>query len=71
MMRREGGRVVKFTADALIETFGDQAYHKGLDMAVEALRSGDKLSCRELCQANIELMKRGYHKKPPEPPKPS
>jgi hypothetical protein len=53
-----------FTADSLIEAFGDQAYHKGVKMAVEALRSGDQASCRELAKANIKLLQRGYHKNP-------
>lgn len=51
-----------FTADSLVEVFGNQAYHKGLQMAIEALQAGDKQACRELSAANIELMKRGYHK---------
>jgi hypothetical protein len=55
-----------FTADSLIEAFGDQAYHKGLRMACEALQADDRGACRSLCQANLELMHRGYHKKPKE-----
>lgn len=53
-----------FTADSLIEAFGDQAYHKGVRMVVECLHVGDHESCRQLSQANIELLKRGYHKHP-------
>ena len=52
------------SADSLIETFGDQAYHKGLRMHFEALRADDIEASRALAQANIELMKRGFHKKP-------
>ena len=55
---------IAFTAESLIEVFGDQAYHKGIRMAVEALQSGDRLTARELATANIELIKRGYHKFP-------
>jgi hypothetical protein len=51
-----------FTAESLIEAFADQAYHKGVRMAVEALRSGDRAACRALAAANIELINRGYHK---------
>lgn len=53
-----------FSADDLIQTFGDQAYHKGVRMALEALCHGDPVACRALSQANIELIKRGYHKHP-------
>lgn len=51
------------TADSLIEAFGDDAYQKGLRMAVEALQAGDKDASRAISQANIELIRRGYHKK--------
>ncbi|MGH9665555.1 MAG: hypothetical protein ACRD9L_14110 [Bryobacteraceae bacterium] len=53
-----------FTADSLIQAFGDQAYHKGLRMTVEALQSDDMESCQALAKATRELMMRGYHKKP-------
>jgi hypothetical protein len=48
------------TADLLIKVFGDQAYHKGCDMVIESLKSGDAASSRALSRANIELLKRGY-----------
>lgn len=51
------------TADSLIEAFGDEAYQKGLTMAVESLQAGDKDASRAISQANIELIKRGYHKR--------
>jgi len=54
--------VTVFSADDLIQTFGEQAYHKGLKMAVEALRNGDRESSNRLARANLELIKRGYHK---------
>lgn len=57
---------VVFTADGLIAAFGDQAYHKGVWMAVECLQTGDLESCWTITSANIELLKRGYHKKPKE-----
>lgn len=56
-----------FTADSLIEVFGDQAYHKALRMVAEALQSEDRESCRQLSTAARELMRRGYHRKPEEP----
>lgn len=52
------------TADSLIEAFGDQAYHRGLRMAVEALQAGDREACRTLAAVNLELMRRGFHKNP-------
>jgi hypothetical protein len=58
-----------FTADSLIEAFGDQAYHKGLRMVVEALMAGERESCRALSVATRELMMRGYHKYPEAKPK--
>lgn len=54
-----------FSADDLIAVFGDQAYHKGVRMVVEALQIGDKEACHALAQANIELIRRGYHKHEP------
>jgi len=54
------------SADELIAVFGDQAYHQGVRMTVEALHAGDKEACRMLAQANIELLKRGYHKHEPD-----
>ncbi len=36
----------------------------GVKTAVEALRANDKEASRQLSQANIELLKLGYHKKP-------
>lgn len=53
-----------FTAQGLIDAFGDQAYHKGCAMTIEALRAADQASSRALAKANIELIKMGYHKKP-------
>jgi hypothetical protein len=53
-----------FTADALIQAFGDGAYHRGVEMVIVALQQGDADACRQLRDANIELMRRGYHKKP-------
>jgi hypothetical protein len=53
-----------FSAEDLVQVFGDQAYHKGVRMAIEALRSGDMESSRKLAAANLELMRRGYHKHP-------
>ncbi len=51
-----------FTADSLIEAFGDQAYHKGLRMVVESLQAGDRESCAAISTACRELMARRYHK---------
>lgn len=53
-----------FTLESLIEVFGDQAYHKGCRMAVEALRAGDREACRQISAAVLVLVARGYHKKP-------
>jgi hypothetical protein len=52
------------TADSLIERYGDQAYHEGVDIVVRALNSGDEaLSCR-VASAEFELIRRGYDKIP-------
>lgn len=51
-----------FTADLLIEKFGDQAYDKACRMATEALRAGDRETCRQLCGVGVELLRRGYNK---------
>ncbi|MGH9665768.1 MAG: hypothetical protein ACRD9L_15185 [Bryobacteraceae bacterium] len=53
-----------FTADSLIQAFGDQAYHKALKMTIEALQADDIESCKALAKATRELLIRGYHKKP-------
>lgn len=55
------------TADSLIKSFGDQAYHKGCGMVIEALSvatlTGEKSGIDPLRKACLELMNRGYHKK--------
>lgn len=53
-----------FSVDALIEAFGDQAYHRAVGMVIEALRAGHAAESRALSEAARELMRRGYHKKP-------
>ncbi len=53
------------TADSLIESFGDQAYHKGTGMFVEmvALTPDDFDAIAVVRKACVDLMVRGYHKK--------
>lgn len=51
-------------ADDLIRQYGDQAYHRGVRLVVAAVHVGDRAFSREISQANIELLQRGYHKKP-------
>lgn len=59
---------VAFTADGLIEAFGDQAYYKGVRMAMEALEHGDRESSRALAKANIEATTRNRRsRRMPEP----
>lgn len=50
------------TVERLIELYGDQAYHKGVDLMIVALNAGDPVECRETSTATRELMVRGYHK---------
>ena len=52
-----------FTVESMIQTFGDQAYHKGCAIAVEALRIGDRATCVQMAKVNFELMRLGYHRK--------
>jgi hypothetical protein len=52
------------TADSLIERYGNQAYHEGLDIVVRALNRGDEaFSCR-VASAEFELIRRAYDKIP-------
>jgi hypothetical protein len=57
-------RAVPVTAESLIEKHGDQAYHKGLRMAVDALQEDDPEYSRSLARACIQLIKLGYQNKP-------
>lgn len=50
------------TADSLIERYGDQAYHEGLDIVVRALNSGDETLLCRVASAEFELIRRGYDK---------
>jgi hypothetical protein len=61
---RSGITADHISADYLIQQYGDQAYHEGCKLAVVALQLGDRTMTRALAKANIELLQRGYHKKP-------
>ena len=54
------------TPESLIESFGDQAYHKAMRMFVEMISftPDDFENINVLRDACYELMQRGYHKKP-------
>lgn len=56
-----GGGIDRFTADTLIGTFGDQAFFQGMRLGTDALRIGDRPAARDLRDAMIELIARGYH----------
>lgn len=51
------------TADTLIAQFGPEAYDKACEMAIEALKTGNRSQCRVVSQAATELIRRGYGKK--------
>lgn len=55
-------------ADWLIERFGDQAYHYGVQLTVIAVQSNDIEYARLYAAATRELMLRGYHKHPKTAP---
>lgn len=50
------------TPERLIELFGDQAYYKGVELTVQAVRVNKLVTARELAAVTRELMRRGYHK---------
>lgn len=59
---------VWITADQLIQQFGDQAYFKGVRMAVEILKHCEPgpdtvKASRDVTAACLELIRRGYHKR--------
>jgi hypothetical protein len=61
--------VTPFSEEDLIETYGDQAYHRGLELVVGLLRAGDAESCRRCSTSVRALMLKGYHKHPKTPAK--
>jgi hypothetical protein len=53
-----------FSPADLIHVFGDQAYHAGARLVVEALVEKDLDSARVLAESLRNLIRRGYDKKP-------
>lgn len=50
--------------DRLIIRHQDQAYHRALDLAIDALDLGDGLFSQDMVNAAKALVDLGYHKKP-------
>jgi hypothetical protein len=52
-------------AEALIETAGDQAYQEAVKMTVLSVSLSDDEGAKHFSAVAKELMRRGYHRKPP------
>ncbi len=50
------------TAQHLVTSYGQQAYHRAVLLTVMAEKVGDREGAREFADAAIELMQVGYHK---------
>lgn len=58
---------LSYEAECLIETYGNQAYWKAVEIATMAVCVGDKSIVKTFADAAKELMEAGYHKHPKAP----